>query len=309
MPEGPEVRRCADTLGTIITKETIVEAKAVSGKLLRLGVAGLDTLNLPARVEHVGAKGKVIFIRLSPQESDSRWIVSTLGMSGWWYPPASQLDPQVAERKAYYNGASVRIADVIEKAEKHVRFTIKTENGKIANYIDPRNFGNLKVNDSTATTGLLASLGVDFLNGPRDPTEALLAIKRAKKKEIGSALLDQSLLAGLGNIYRAEVLYLAGINPFRRANELSDFELSRIVDCAYLILHIAYANHGMMAYPIKLLRMNLGRVPGVMAKLDKMGDGVVRHLVYGCRTDIFGHKVEVDRARGRAIWYVKEMQS
>jgi len=75
---------------------------------------------------------------------------------------------------------------------------------------------------------LLARLGPDPLRPDFDPDRALAELVRRPRRTIGDALLDQRVLAGVGNIYRAEALYLTGIHPKRASGSLSAEEWERL---------------------------------------------------------------------------------
>ncbi|HTY40774.1 MAG TPA: DNA-formamidopyrimidine glycosylase family protein [Thermoanaerobaculia bacterium] len=75
-----------------------------------------------------------------------------------------------------------------------------------------------------ARRALLARLGPDPLRPDFDPDRAFAALSARPRRAVGDALLDQRVLAGVGNIYRAEALFLAGIHPLRRAGGVSAAE-------------------------------------------------------------------------------------
>jgi endonuclease VIII len=74
--------------------------------------------------------------------------------------------------------------------------------------------------DPDAEAAILARLGPDPLRADADPERAWAALQR-RRSPIGAALMDQSVLAGVGNVYRAEVLFLCGVHPDRPAREVS----------------------------------------------------------------------------------------
>lgn len=310
MPEGPEVKRCGDVLRGILKDKVVVKASALSGKLQRLGVLGLNELKLPLKINNVYTIGKVIFI----QTLNDKMILSTLGMSGWWYPPASQLSPTDTNGVAYYQGKMLRVGDVVKRAESYARFALETEDGSLALYTDPRNFGNLKVLPDVEGMRVAQGLGVDFFNEPCAYGSAVMALKRKPNKAIGEVLLDQSLIAGIGNIYRAEVLYAAGISPFRLVSDLSSHELDLLVKAVETVLKVSYHQEGTMTYTTEFLAITLGRHPGLIDKLRSLGrragglSYIERMLCYGYKIDIFGYNVQTAKLGGRTIWYVPEVQ-
>ena len=79
-------------------------------------------------------------------------------------------------------------------------------------------------------------LGPDVLGADWDPALAVANIEREPDREIGLALLDQRNLAGLGNIYRTEVLFLRGVLPTRPVREVAD--LPRMVELAHRLMDV-----------------------------------------------------------------------
>jgi endonuclease VIII len=81
----------------------------------------------------------------------------------------------------------------------------------------------------------LGHLGPDLLGADWDPAEAVRRLREQAERPIGEALLDQSRLAGIGNIYKAEVLFLRGVDPWRPVGEVDG--LDDLVDLARRLLN------------------------------------------------------------------------
>ena len=75
-------------------------------------------------------------------------------------------------------------------------------------------------------------LGPDIMDTPPDLDRIVRRIRAAGEREIGEALLDQRLVAGIGNMWKAEALWAAEISPWRRAAELSHAEIRRVIEAA-----------------------------------------------------------------------------
>lgn len=82
---------------------------------------------------------------------------------------------------------------------------------------------------------ILARLGPDPLRDDADPERAIASLAR-RRLPIGAALLDQSIIAGLGNVYRAEVLFVCGIAPHREARSLAPAQLAALWDAGRAML-------------------------------------------------------------------------
>ena len=79
---------------------------------------------------------------------------------------------------------------------------------------------------------ILSRLGPDLLGAEPDTAEILRRLRRAPERAIGSALMDQEILAGIGNVYKSEVLFITETSPFARVQELDDTRLLALVEAA-----------------------------------------------------------------------------
>ena len=109
-------------------------------------------------------------------------------------------------------------------------------------YRDPRRFGWMRV-ARAEELGELAGLGPEPLNG-RLRAETLRARLRGTRRDVKAALLDQRVLAGIGNIYANEILFHAGVRPTRRCNRLRSAEIDAIVRATRSVLGDAVARRG-----------------------------------------------------------------
>jgi formamidopyrimidine-DNA glycosylase len=140
------------------------------------------------------AKGRKKNVPLGPR---SQWIVH-LGMTGRMV--VCEPDAEIA---------------------KHTHAIAKLGSGRELRFIDPRRFGRLSVH----TTGDFEAGGVEPLEVEKDQFVELF---RGRKTPIKSALLNQQLLRGVGNIYADESLFRAGLRPRRRASTVATAQLERL---------------------------------------------------------------------------------
>jgi formamidopyrimidine-DNA glycosylase len=101
------------------------------------------------------------------------------------------------------------------------------DNGRALVFDDPRGLGVLRVLTSRQLARLLSSVGIDPLS-PEFTPERFVSLARSSRAAIKLLLMNQRCLAGLGNIYAAEALYRAGIDPRRIASRLSHPRLARL---------------------------------------------------------------------------------
>src|SRR5262249_3825995 len=100
---------------------------------------------------------------------------------------------------------------------------------------------NVQVAEFHSATSLdrrpgLSSLGPSLLASEFDRAEAVARLRANPDLEIGTALMTQSLLAGVGNVYKSEVCFAAGVHPFRLVRSLSDAELTLLANTARELL-------------------------------------------------------------------------
>ena len=114
--------------------------------------------------------------------------------------------------------------------EKHDHVVFHIANGARVTFNDPRRFGAMDLIETAKheTHKLLASLGPEPL-GNAFNEDYLVATLKTRRTPIKSALLDQKVVAGLGNIYVCEVLFRAGISPLRKASNISEERLASLV--------------------------------------------------------------------------------
>ncbi len=213
MPELPEVETVCRSLrphlvGRKISRVEVVEAR------LRTRVDGDALAQLVGRkIVEIGRKGKYILIRL---DRGKIWVFH-LGMSG-------------------------KLVCVLASAtrRKHDHIIVRLNDGREFRYHDPRRFG-ISLVTTTEAVGELAALcrlGID----PFDPdlTGAyLFHFTRSSQRRIRDLLLDQRIIAGLGNIYANEVLFRSGIKPAVRAYRLTRNQVQGIAETIPTLLRQA----------------------------------------------------------------------
>ncbi len=159
------------------------------------------------RVEALGRRAKYLLADLD----DSNVLVMHLGMSGSFRIEDPAREP---------NGAAAPGFPVKDSAHDHVSFALST--GTKITYNDPRRFGFMLLipRHDLADHALFRKVGVEPLGNELDGAR-LAALLAGKTTSLKAALLDQTLVAGLGNIYVCEALHRAGLSPRRAAGSLA----------------------------------------------------------------------------------------
>ena len=129
---------------------------------------------------------------------------------------------------------------------KHDHVFITFESGEVAIFCDPRRFGFLLLSETDALLEhpRLKAMGPDPFDESRLTVGYLKQALARRKGHIKPILLDQSLVAGIGNIYASEALFDARIHPKRAANSLKNKELERLIEAVREVLKAAIASGG-----------------------------------------------------------------
>ncbi|MFC1644437.1 DNA-formamidopyrimidine glycosylase [Patescibacteria group bacterium] len=219
MPELPEVQTIVDDLNRKIKGDKIINFESFWEKSIKnnslnefkKGIIGREILN-------AGRLGKNIFIILSGGKA----IYIHLKMTG------HLLVKEYREK----NGDKVGYFD--EKVNGYIRhiWTLENSDGnrKTLEFSDLRKFGKIMLVDTSKIDELpeISKLGVDVMDRRFTLEFFRNLLKKKQRSVIGNVLMDQSLISGIGNIYRSEILFESGINPKRKISELNDEEVEVI---------------------------------------------------------------------------------
>ncbi|MBI2861749.1 MAG: bifunctional DNA-formamidopyrimidine glycosylase/DNA-(apurinic or apyrimidinic site) lyase [Chloroflexi bacterium] len=111
--------------------------------------------------------------------------------------------------------------------QKQLSVVFDLDEGRQLRFADQRRFGRLYLLDTDGLAKRLSELGPEPLE-PAFTPDVLASLLRGRKARIKPLLMDQSLIAGLGNIYSDEALFEAGIHPLRTADDLTDEEVAKL---------------------------------------------------------------------------------
>ena len=128
------------------------------------------------------------------------------------------------------------VCDPAVEVAKHTHLMATLASGRELRFIDPRMFGKLSVHQTAFDPGGVEPLDVD--------KETFIAIFRGRKTPIKSALLNQKLVRGVGNIYADESLFRAGIRPRKRASSITRLQLGKLYESVREVLREAIALGG-----------------------------------------------------------------
>ena len=200
MPEGDTIFRAARTLNRALAGQVVTRFET---QLPRLARVDEDAPVAGRRVESVESSGKWMNMRFS----GDLILVTHMLMSGSWhiYRPGERW--QVGRdqmRVAIYTAAFVAVAFRVQIAEFHTAESLRRHR---------------------STT----RLGPDVLGEEFDAEMAAARLRERPELEVGVALLTQRLLAGLGNVFKSEVCFASGVNPFRKVGSVTAEEMASLM--------------------------------------------------------------------------------
>src|SRR6202140_5184948 len=227
MPELPEVETIARGLASRVIGD-VIESVWLGSKPEPLKSAAAEivaTLEFK-RIAGVHRVGKHIVFDVEnggrasspvPRKSRQKSSKARAGMPA----PPSNIAPSTTAQWIVHLGMTGRmlVCKSDQAIEKHTHAVARLASGRELRFVDPRRFGRLSV-----------AHGFDAAGSEPLEVELPLFVElfRGRKTPIKSALLNQKLLSGVGNIYADESLFRAGIRPRRRASSLTRKELSRL---------------------------------------------------------------------------------
>ena len=124
----------------------------------------------------------------------------------------------------------------------------------------------------------LARLGPDILAGEFDPAAVIAALRADPARGLGDALLDQTLVAGIGNIFKSEACFAARLDPWRPLGDLSDEELRAVLAAAREQMLAAVAS-GRHTYAVYRARRPC---PSCGGRVHSRGQGDANRTTYWC---------------------------
>jgi formamidopyrimidine-DNA glycosylase len=271
MPELPEVESLRRILARSAVGRTVVAAKVTEPRLRRAVATELAAMIAGRTIEAIGRRAKYLMIELS----GGYLMMVHLGMSG-----------SLTHRREDFDG------DAFDPRHDHVEFNF--DDGSRMVYNDPRRFGLLKLVARTELESIaeLKGLGpepfADQFNG-----KYLWRVSRGRTAAIKNLLMDQRIVAGVGNIYASEILFRARVRPSRRAGRVTRAELERIAAITAEVLREAIGSRGTTFRSYRDSRGQPGRFASKLRVYDREGQPClecatpIRAVVIGQRSSFF----------------------
>jgi formamidopyrimidine-DNA glycosylase len=271
MPELPEVESLRRILARSATGLTFLSAIVKEPRLRRLVTSDFATAIAGRTIEHIGRRAKYLLIELS---GDQVMLVH-LGMSG-----------SLTHRRDGFGPGP------FDQRHDHVEFAL--DDGTTLVYNDPRRFGLMKLIMRAQLESIdeLKGIGPEPLSDEFNAAY-LWRMTRGRKAAIKNVLMDQRIVAGIGNIYASEILFRAKVRPTRRAGRVTHSEFDRIVAATAHVLSAAIDGRGTTFRSYRDSRGQPGRFADQLQVYDRNGrscficSASIRSVIVGQRSSFY----------------------
>jgi endonuclease VIII len=222
MPEGDTLHRTAHTLGRVLEGQRLVRVRSSVPAIAEAELAGHV-------VEAVTALGKNLLVRFD----DGRVLHTHLKMRGSWHV--------------------YRLGERFQRPEHQARVVLEVPDALAVCFAAPT--VRLLAPNAAAHDPYLTGLGPDLIPDQFDLDQAVTGLQTLGELPLGEAVMTQTALSGIGNIYKSETLFVCRANPFRAVSELEREALVRVVQAARELLR-------KNAQPGSSQRVTTGRASG-----------------------------------------------
>jgi endonuclease VIII len=245
--EGDTILRLARRFDATLVGEAVAAA-APNPRGKAAGIERLDGRTL----ERAEARGKQLLLDLGELS-----LHSHLGMSGGWhfYRPGARWRRPRSSAWAVLSGDGW---DAVQFGGPTLRVAPTSRLRR-----DPQ----------------LARLGPDVLAEDFDTESVIAAMRADPSRGLGDALLDQHLIAGIGNIFKSEACFAARVDPWRPVGDLSDDELRAVLAAARSLMLEAVESG---RHPHRVYRRRQGACPSCRGPLSSRGQGDANRTTYWC---------------------------
>lgn len=265
MPELPDVESYRRYLSAKALHKRIRDVHVGSTKILR-GVSsrGVKQALRGRQMDRTRRHGKHLFIALD----DGTWVAMHFGMTG---------------RLLYFKS--------LRDDPEHDRLRLDLDNGYHLAFDDTRMIGRVRLISDPDDFITIERLGPDALDASLNK-RAFVRLMKGRKGRIKAALMDQTLVAGIGNIYSDEILFQARLHPNTPVKRLSDKELRA--------LHTTIR---------RVLKVAIERGAGSEELVDRLpAKYLLRHREAGAACPRCGGTIKRSKAGGRSLYYCPRCQ-
>lgn len=276
MPELPEVETVRQGLQKFLAGQTFDKVEVFTKKLRWQLPESLEESLTDRSIRSIDRRGKYLLLEVS----DGNYFIAHLGMSGSF---------------GIFSIHGMPTYDPKER-NKHDHLVFHLKNGTIITYHDPRKFGMMDLIPGSELTNYprLKNLGVEPLGNGFDENYLGDHLKK-RASPVKNFLLDQKIIAGIGNIYASEALWRAKISPKRKANMITRKSVGNLVIAIREVLKDAIKSGGSTLRNYRSVAGNLGYFQHQFCVYDQEGKP--------CRTPECKGQIKRIVQTGRSTFY------
>lgn len=225
MPELPEVETVRLQLVRHVVGKTVARVSVWHQKTVAHD-STIETRISGQTIAHIDRIGKLLIISFVGAPDIN--LLCHLKMTGQFF--------YVSETGVIGGGHSMTATDILDLPHKHTRVSLYLTDGSSLHFNDMRLFGYLKLATAAEVAVARSKFGQEPITDDFDVADFTTRLRK-RKTPVKAALLDQSFVAGLGNIYVDEALFAAGVRPTRRADRVTKAEAAAIALAAGEIMN------------------------------------------------------------------------
>ncbi len=216
MPELPEVETIRRDLEKKIIGKKIIDIRVIQKNSIKNSPTYFTKTLKNNSIESADRKGKLLILKIKENE---KYLLIHLRMTG-----------------------QILCCDTDKKIAKNTRVIFIFDNSQLF-FNDTRRFGYLRIVSEKEKDIALKKMGIDILDKNFTP-ERFKELLKHKRKSLKSVLLDQKIIAGIGNIYADEICFEARLQPNRITGKLNDKEIKKLYNSIIKIINLALKNRG-----------------------------------------------------------------
>ncbi len=231
MPELPEVETIRRDLAKVLMGKKITGVEVINSKAVKVNAESFKKSLLNKKVKGMERIGKLMMLDLS----DGNFLLVHLKMTGQLI---YRYDHHIIE-----GGHNLPVFKENDLPTKYTWVAWKFNDGSKLYFNDMRKFGYLKIVNKAEKEKIVAKYGIE----PLTKNFTLANFKKAlgkRKTSIKSVLLNQQLIAGIGNIYADEICFAAGLRPDSSVAKMSEADIKKVFTASGAIIKKAIAHKG-----------------------------------------------------------------
>jgi formamidopyrimidine-DNA glycosylase len=249
MPELPEVETIRRDLQKKIVGKKIADVLILDKRTVKSNLGEFKKALVDNKFVGIERRGKLLVFELSKLAKSTKlaklFLLVHLKMTGQMIYLVESKKYKVKSRQVIAGGHSLGKKQNFDLPDKFTKVVLSFADGSKLFFNDMRVFGYMRVVNERAKQKIVTNdFGVEPLEFKSLRVEEFLGLIGKRKIKIKAFLMDQKIIAGIGNIYADEICFCAGVKPSRRVDKLSESQIKKIFVCIPKILKLAIKHRG-----------------------------------------------------------------